>query len=56
MAVSNCFVRGSVVRYVQVPAEFTDLELLHDSSRIEARQQKKVQENRKKNRKKNTVK
>lgn len=42
MAVSNCFVRGSVVRYVQVPAEFTDLELLHDSSRIEARQQKKV--------------
>ena len=42
MAVSNCFIRGSVVRYIQVPAEFTDLELLHDASRIEARQQKKA--------------
>lgn len=43
MSVSNCFIRGSVVRYVQVPAEFTDLELLHDSARVEARQQKKAQ-------------
>ena len=41
MAVSSCFIRGSVVRYVQVPADFTDLEELHDASRVEARQQKK---------------
>jgi U6 snRNA-associated Sm-like protein LSm2 len=32
-AVNNCFVRGSVIRYVQLPAEDVDVELLRDASR-----------------------
>jgi len=34
-SVKNCFIRGSVVRYVQIPASDIDTELLQDSTRIE---------------------
>ena len=40
LSVTNCFIRGSVVRYVHIPADSVDLEILHDASRVEARQQK----------------
>ena len=33
MAVKNCFIRGSVVRYVQLPAENVDTQLLEDATR-----------------------
>ena len=33
MAVKNCFIRGSVVRYVQLPAEHVDTQLLEDATR-----------------------
>lgn len=36
-AVQNCFIRGSVVRYVHLPAAAVDTELLHDATRREAR-------------------
>ncbi|TFY73622.1 hypothetical protein EWM64_g10390 [Hericium alpestre] len=36
MAVKNCFIRGSVVRYVQLPAEHVDTQLLEDATRREA--------------------
>lgn len=36
LAVKNCFIRGSVVRYVQVPEEAVDVELLQDAARREA--------------------
>lgn len=35
MAVKNCFLRGSVIRYVQVPAKMVDTELLQDAARRE---------------------
>lgn len=35
MTVRNCFIRGSVVRYVQVPASEVNTELLQDSCRKE---------------------
>ena len=41
MSVKNCFIRGSVVRYVQLPSKEVDVQLLQDSSRIEANEQKK---------------
>jgi len=41
MSVRNCFIRGSVVRYVQLPAKEVDTALLQDSSREEAQEQKK---------------
>ncbi|XP_075500883.1 sm-like protein LSM2 [Primulina tabacum] len=37
LSVSNCFIRGSVVRYVQLPSDGVDVELLHDATRREAR-------------------
>jgi len=40
MSVKNCFIRGSVVRYVQLPAKDIEKDLLQDSTRIEAREQK----------------
>jgi len=40
MSVKNCFIRGSVVRYVQLPAKDVEKDLLQDSTRIEAREQK----------------
>lgn len=33
MAVKNCFIRGSVVRYVQLPASAMDTQLLEDATR-----------------------
>ncbi|EJU03982.1 U6 snRNA-associated Sm-like protein LSm2 [Dacryopinax primogenitus] len=35
MAVKNCFIRGSVVRYVQIPATAVDTQLLEDATRRE---------------------
>ena len=34
----NCFIRGSVIRYVQVPSGAVDTELLQDAARREALQ------------------
>lgn len=34
-ALQNCFIRGSVVRFIQLPAEFVDVELLQDAARKE---------------------
>lgn len=36
-SVRNCFIRGSVVRYVQLPRDAVDVEILHDATRREAR-------------------
>ncbi|RUS30059.1 hypothetical protein BC938DRAFT_479905 [Jimgerdemannia flammicorona] len=36
--VKNCFIRGSVVRYVQLPAQAVDTALLQDAARREAQQ------------------
>lgn len=36
LSVKNCFIRGSVIRYVQVPKEAVDTELLEDATRREA--------------------
>ena len=36
-SVRNCFVRGSVVRYVQLPKDSVDVDILHDATRREAR-------------------
>lgn len=40
MSVRNCFIRGSVVRYVQLPADEVDTALLQDATRKEAAQGK----------------
>lgn len=32
-AVKNCFIRGSVVRYVQIPKAAVDTQLLEDATR-----------------------
>jgi hypothetical protein len=37
MSVKNCFVRGSIVRYIQLPAEDVDTDLLQDAARREVR-------------------
>ncbi|GAU49840.1 hypothetical protein TSUD_408090 [Trifolium subterraneum] len=37
LSVRNCFIRGSVVRYVQLPTDGVDIDLLHDATRREAR-------------------
>ena len=37
-SVKNCFIRGSVVRYVQLPADEIDTQLLQDAARKEALQ------------------
>lgn len=39
-SVKNCFIRGSVIKYVQLPASEVDTELLQDATRREAAQQK----------------
>lgn len=36
MSVRNCFIRGSVVRYIQLPPNAVDVEVLHDATRREA--------------------
>ena len=33
VAVKNCFIRGSVVRYVQLPKAAVDTQLLEDATR-----------------------
>lgn len=33
MSVKNCFIRGSVVRYVQIPTGAVDTQLLEDATR-----------------------
>ena len=40
MSVKNCFIRGSVVRYVQLPADECDTQILQDAARKEAAQSK----------------
>ncbi|XP_065917114.1 U6 snRNA-associated Sm-like protein LSm2 [Dysidea avara] len=40
LSVKNCFIRGSVIRYVQLPAEDVDTALLQDATRKEAQQGK----------------
>ena len=35
LALKNCFIRGSVVRYIQIPAGDVDTELLQDAARKE---------------------
>ncbi|KAJ1631819.1 hypothetical protein T492DRAFT_905612 [Pavlovales sp. CCMP2436] len=39
-SVKHCFVRGSVIRYVQLPKASIDVELLQDATRKEAAQQR----------------
>ena len=39
-SVKNCFIRGSVIRYVQLPSSEIDTELLQDATRRESAQQK----------------
>ena len=39
-SVKNCFIRGSVIRYVQLPSAEIDTELLQDATRRESAQQK----------------
>merc|ERR1711998_358213 len=36
LSVKNCFIRGSVVRYVHIPSKEVDVELLQDATRREA--------------------
>lgn len=36
ISVKNCFIRGSVVRYVQLPSDDIDVMLLQDATRKEA--------------------
>jgi len=36
-SVHNCFIRGSVIRYVHLPPDEVDEEILHDSTRREAK-------------------
>ena len=36
-SVRNCFIRGSVVRYVQLPKDSVDVDILPDATRREAR-------------------
>ncbi|KAI9189116.1 U6 snRNA-associated Sm-like protein LSm2 [Blastocladiella emersonii ATCC 22665] len=36
MTLKNCFIRGSVVRYVNLPAQHVDTALLQDATRREA--------------------
>ncbi|CAG0882474.1 unnamed protein product [Darwinula stevensoni] len=40
LSVKNCFIRGSVVRYVQLPADEVDTQLLQDATRKESQQSK----------------
>lgn len=35
ISLKSCFVRGSVVRYIQIPPDHVDIELLQDATRKE---------------------
>jgi U6 snRNA-associated Sm-like protein LSm2 len=37
MNMKHCFVRGSVIRYIQIPKAEVDMELLQDAARREAK-------------------
>jgi hypothetical protein len=39
LSVRNCFVRGSVVRYVHLPPNAVDKDMLHDATRRQQRGQ-----------------
>ena len=43
-SVKDCFIRGSVIKYVQLPASEVDTELLQDATRREAAQQKQAKQ------------
>ena len=38
VSVKSCFVRGSTIRYIQIPRDEVDTELLQDAARKEALQ------------------
>merc|ERR1712216_847311 len=38
MAVKNCFIRGSVIRYIHLPKEHVDTAMLQDATRREGRE------------------
>jgi len=40
LSVKTCFIRGSVIRYVQLPADEVDTQLLQDAARKEVAQAK----------------
>jgi len=40
LSVKHCFIRGSVVRYVQIPAKDVLTDVLHDSCRLEIKESK----------------
>jgi small nuclear ribonucleoprotein (snRNP)-like protein len=40
LSVKNCFIRGSVIRYVHIPKEHVDVDLLQDATRAESKQSK----------------
>lgn len=42
LSVKHCFIRGSVVRYIQLPSEEVDTQLLQDATRKEVLQNKKT--------------
>lgn len=44
MSVKNCFIRGSVVRYVELPPDEVDVGLLQEASRREAASSKTTPE------------
>ncbi|KAI9030866.1 hypothetical protein J3Q64DRAFT_1725631 [Phycomyces blakesleeanus] len=44
ISVKNCFIRGSVVRYVQLPQQAVDTALLQDAARREAAQPSSAQQ------------
>ena len=44
LSVKNCFIRGSVIRYVQLPPEEVDTALLQDATRKELVQGKQQQQ------------
>mmetsp|Transcript_14384 Transcript_14384/g.20591 ORF Transcript_14384/g.20591 Transcript_14384/m.20591 type:complete len:103 (+) Transcript_14384:97-405(+) len=46
-SLQNCFIRGSVVRYIQIPPEEVDVELLQDAARKENAPPKKQQQQQK---------
>lgn len=37
LSVKNCFIRGSVVRYILLPVDGVDVDILHDATRREAK-------------------
>lgn len=44
LSVKNCFIRGSVVRYIHLPAESVDTNLLQESTRKEILQSRQQQQ------------